>query len=78
MDWRGWGDGGDPGTGLLMSYHRRAGEELPDWKEECNRSHKQVRARLERTFDRMTTWKIPRGCLSRATASTTPRSASPA
>lgn len=41
---------------------RRAGEELPDWKQEHNRSHKQVRARVEHTFARMKTWKILRDC----------------
>ncbi|GLW14525.1 hypothetical protein Stsp01_12680 [Streptomyces sp. NBRC 13847] len=38
------------------------GEELPDWKQEHNRSHKQVRARVEHTFARMKTWKILRDC----------------
>jgi hypothetical protein len=39
-------DGGYPGTGLVMPHRRRAGEELPKWKQEHNRSHKQVRARV--------------------------------
>jgi hypothetical protein len=26
-------DGGYPGTGLVMPHRRRAGEELPDWKQ---------------------------------------------
>ncbi|WDT59871.1 transposase [Streptomyces sp. G7(2002)] len=36
--------------------------ELPDWKEEHNKSHKQVRARVEHVFARMKTWKILRDC----------------
>lgn len=55
-------DGGYPGTGLVMPHRRRAGEELPDWKRQHNRSHKQVRARVEHTFARMKTWKILRDC----------------
>ncbi|MFF2479155.1 transposase [Streptomyces sp. NPDC058066] len=55
-------DGGYPGTGLVMPHRRRKGEELPDWKQEHNRSHKQVRARVEHTFARMKTWKILRDC----------------
>lgn len=39
-------DGGYPGTGLVMPHRRRPGEELPAWKQEHNRSHKQVRARV--------------------------------
>ncbi|WP_443050416.1 transposase [Streptomyces sp. NBC_00286] len=35
-------------------------DQLPDWKEEHNRSHKQVRARVEHTFARMKDWKILR------------------
>lgn len=55
-------DGGDPGTGLVMPHRRRKGEELPDWKQAHNRSHKQVRARVEHVFARMKTWKILRDC----------------
>ncbi|MFC8140877.1 transposase [Streptomyces paradoxus] len=55
-------DGGYPGTGLVMPHRRRKGEELPDWKQEHNRSHKQVRARVEHAFARMKTWKILRDC----------------
>ncbi len=55
-------DGGYIGTGLIMPHRRRAGEELPDWKEESNRSHRQVRARVEHAFARMKTWKILRDC----------------
>ncbi|MEW2067457.1 transposase [Streptomyces sp. NPDC007346] len=55
-------DGGYPGTGLVMSHRRRQGEELPEWKETHNKSHKQVRARVEHVFARMKTWKILRDC----------------
>ena len=40
----------------------RQGEELPDWKQAHNKSHKQVRARVEHVFARMKTWKILRDC----------------
>lgn len=55
-------DGGYPGTGVVMPHRRRAGEELPAWKQEHNRSHKQVRARVEHVFARMKAWKILRDC----------------
>ncbi len=56
-------DGGYPGTGLVMVTADRKGEELPD------RSHKQVRARVEHVCARMKTWKILRDCrLKRAGA----------
>ncbi|MEU3741913.1 transposase family protein [Streptomyces sp. NPDC032198] len=55
-------DGGYPRTGLVMPHRRRAGEELAEWKQEHNRSHKQVRARVEHAFAHMETWKILRGC----------------
>ncbi|MFB7421563.1 transposase [Streptomyces sp. NPDC056121] len=55
-------DGGYPGTGLVMPHRRRKGEDLPDWKQEHNKSHKQVRARVEHVFARMKTWKILRDC----------------
>jgi hypothetical protein len=55
-------DGGYPGTGLLMPHRRRKGEDLPGWKQAHNKSHKQVRARVEHTFARMKTWKILRDC----------------
>lgn len=42
-------DGGYPGTGLVLPHRRRAGEELPAWKQEHNRSHKRARARGGRT-----------------------------
>lgn len=37
-------DGGYPGTGLVMPHRRHKGEDLPDWKQAHNKSHKQVRA----------------------------------
>ncbi|MFI1285024.1 transposase [Streptomyces sp. NPDC020858] len=55
-------DGGYQGTGLVIPHRRRKGAELPDWKEQHNRSHKQVRARVEHTFARMKGWKILRDC----------------
>ncbi|WP_073743353.1 IS5/IS1182 family transposase [Streptomyces sp. CB02115] len=55
-------DGGYPGTGLVMPHRRRKGEELPDWKQAHNKSHKQVRARVEHVFARMKTWKILHDC----------------
>ena len=55
-------DGGYPGTGLLMPHRRRAGEELLEWKQAHNKSHKQVRARVEHVFARMKSWKILRDC----------------
>ncbi|WP_043368890.1 transposase, partial [Streptomyces griseus] len=41
---------------------KRGRSELPDWKEEHNKSHKQVRARVEHVFARMKNWKILRDC----------------
>ncbi|MFF7155717.1 transposase [Streptomyces sp. NPDC008139] len=38
------------------------GEELPARKQAHNKSHKQVRARVEHVFARMKTWKILRDC----------------
>ena len=55
-------DDGYPCTGLAMAHRRRKGEELPDWKQAHNKSHKQVRARVEHVFARMKTWKILRDC----------------
>lgn len=55
-------DGGYPGTGLVMPHRRRKGEELPHWKQAHNKSHKQVRARVEHVFARMKTWRILRDC----------------
>lgn len=55
-------DGGYQGTGLVIPHRRTKGEQLPAWKEEHNRSHKRVRARVEHTFARMKSWKILRDC----------------
>ncbi|MCY0932543.1 transposase [Streptomyces sp. H27-H1] len=55
-------DGGYPGTALVMPHRRRKGEELPGWKQAHNKSHKQVRARVEHVFARMKTWKVLRDC----------------
>jgi hypothetical protein len=56
-------DGGYRGTGLLIPHRREPGQDqLPAWKEESNRSHRQVRARVEHTFARMKGWKILRDC----------------
>ncbi|MFF8503206.1 transposase [Streptomyces anulatus] len=55
--------GGYPGTGLVIPHRRKRGQtELPAWKEEHNKSHKQVRTRVEHLFARMKTWKILRDC----------------
>lgn len=53
-------DGGYPGTGLVIPHRRPLGGELCEWKQEHNRSHKQIRARVEHVFARMKTWKILR------------------
>ncbi|MGX1127829.1 hypothetical protein RKD49_007939 [Streptomyces glaucescens] len=54
-------DGGYPGTGLVIPHRRQRGQTgLPDWKEDHNRSHKHVRARVEHVFARMKVWKILR------------------
>jgi hypothetical protein len=56
-------DGGYRGTGLVIPHRRERGQaELPAWKEEHNRSHRKVRARVEHAFARMKTWKILRDC----------------
>ncbi|MFD8252945.1 transposase [Streptomyces werraensis] len=56
-------DGGYRGTGLVIPQRRHAkDEELPLWKQAHNKSHKQVRARVEHVFARMKTWKILRDC----------------
>ncbi|MGW2746563.1 transposase [Streptomyces sp. NPDC001450] len=55
-------DGGYQVTGLVIPHRRGKGEELSAWKAEHNRSHEQVRARVEHTFARMKSWKILRDC----------------
>lgn len=57
------GDGGYRGTGVLVLHRRERGQdELPDWKNEHNASHRHVRARVEHVFARMKHWKILRDC----------------
>lgn len=46
-------DGGYQGTGLVIPHRRPVGGELCEWKQEHNRSHKKVRARVEHVFARM-------------------------
>lgn len=49
--------------GPVIPHRRERGQsELADWKEEHNKSHKQVRARVEHAFARMKTRKILRDC----------------
>ncbi|WP_426501743.1 transposase [Streptomyces sp. D54] len=56
-------DGGYPRTGPVIPHRRERGQtKLLDWKEEHNRSHKQVQARVEHVFARVKTWKILRDC----------------
>lgn len=56
-------DGGYRGTGLVIRHRRERGQaELRAWKEEHNRSHRKVRARVEHAFARMKSWKILRDC----------------
>ncbi|MFE9476949.1 transposase [Streptomyces griseofuscus] len=56
-------DGGYRGTGLVIPHRRQPGQaELLAWKEEHNRSHRRVRARVEHTFARMKSWRILRDC----------------
>lgn len=55
-------DGGYPGTGLVIPHRRPRDGELNEWQVDHNRSHKQVRARVEHVFARMKTWKILRDC----------------
>lgn len=56
-------DDGYRGTGLVIPHRHEPGQaELPAWKEEHNRSHRKVRARVEHTFARMKNWKILRDC----------------
>jgi len=56
-------DGGYRGTGLVIPHCREPGQaELQAWKEENNRSHRKVRARVEHALARMESWKILRDC----------------
>jgi hypothetical protein len=49
--------------------HRKPGKgaALPQWKEDHNRSHRRVRARVEHVFARMKNWRILRDCRRRGT-----------
>ncbi len=59
-------DGGYQGTSAIIPHRRSRGQDqLPDWKEEHNASHRRVRARVEHVFARMKTWKILRDCRRR-------------
>ncbi|TWD11708.1 DDE superfamily endonuclease [Streptomyces sp. T12] len=56
-------DGSYRGTGLVIPHRRDPGQnELPNWKEEHNVSHRKIRARVEHAFAHMKTWKILRDC----------------
>lgn len=55
-------DGGCQGTGPVIPHRRTRGVDLPAWREERNRSHRRVRARVEHTFARMKGRKILRDC----------------
>ncbi|MGN5382306.1 transposase family protein [Streptomyces lasalocidi] len=55
-------DGGYPDTGLEMPHRRRKDGELSARKGAHNKSHKQVRARVEHALARMKSWKILRDC----------------
>ncbi|MEU1162799.1 transposase [Streptomyces sp. NPDC005921] len=56
-------DGGYRGTGLVIPHRRDVGQAgLPAWKEEHNRLHRRVRARVEHVFARLKGWKILRDC----------------
>lgn len=55
-------DGGYPGTGHVPHRHECGQTKLAAWKEEHNRSHKQVRAPVEHVVARMETWKTLRDC----------------
>ena len=50
-------------AGVIIPHRKKTKDEvLPDWKEDHNRSHRRVRARVEHVFARMKTWKILRDC----------------
>jgi hypothetical protein len=53
-------------AGVLIPHRRpRDGADLPDWKQEHNRLHRRVRARIEHAFARMKRWNILRDCRRR-------------
>jgi hypothetical protein len=46
---------------VIIPYRRARGQEaLPDWQDEWNTKHRQVRAAVEHAFARMKTYKILR------------------
>ncbi len=56
-------EGGYQGTGLVIPYRKPAdSRRLPGWKEDLNRTHRQVRARVEHAFAHVKSWKILRDC----------------
>lgn len=57
--------------GVIIPHRKKTKDEvLPDWKEDHNRSHRRVRARVEHVFARMKNWKILRDCRRRGTGVT--------
>ena len=48
--------------GVIPHRRRSDDEDLPGWQAAHNKSHKQVRARVEHVFARMKAWKILRDC----------------
>ena len=57
--------------GVIIPHRKPGGGAvLPNWKEDHNRCHRQVRARVEHVFARMKNWKILRDCRRRGTGLT--------
>lgn len=51
----------------LIPHRRKAGQEqLGEWKEDHNASHRRARARIEHAFARMKNWKILHDCRRRS------------
>lgn len=57
-------DGGYQGNpSVIMPYRKpRDGSELPEWKDDLNTVHKQIRARVEHALSHMKSWNILRNC----------------
>ncbi|MFC7512182.1 transposase family protein [Streptomyces thermocarboxydus] len=55
-------DGGYPALDWSSTPPRARPYRAPGLEEDHNKSHKQVRARVEHVFARMKTWKILRDC----------------
>ncbi len=55
-------DGGYQGhPDVIMPYRKPVdGQPLPEWKQDLNRVHRTVRARVEHTLAGLKTWKILR------------------